>query len=155
MRLMLTWLRARRNVLFLAYLPLFWAGLLGIYMKAELANGYSRAVAKLLTPAANTGIDAPLSDAWPFFANDILVNLVGVPLFALLILVPAFRRRAAVAACVLSCVIVVFYFIQLQAQQIVGEYQSLQMMSDAMKFAGDDHDQWRGYVSASAALKLL
>ena len=123
--------RTRTAILAQSYIPLFWAGLLGIYMKAELANGYSRAVARLMSSAKDAGVDAPLTDAFPFFSHDVLVNLVAVPALVIAVLYVLFRNRAPIAAAVVSLLLLTFYFIQLQAERAVGQYQSLHMMYEA------------------------
>lgn len=146
--------RSYARVLVLSYIPLFWAGLLGIFMKAELANGYSRAVARLLTSAKDAAIDAPLTDAFPIFAHDILVNLLAVPALVITTLFVLFRKRAPIAAGIVGLLMLTFYFIQLQAERAVGQYQSAQMLYEAARFVADDSDVGGNYLAPRAILKF-
>ncbi len=145
----------RTTVIAQSYIPLFWAGLLGIYMKAELANGYSRAVARLMSSAKDAGVDAPITEAFPFFANDVLLHMVAIPAIVIAVLYLLFRNRAPIAAAVVGLLLLTFYFIQLQAERAVGQYQSLQMMYEAARFAADESDVGAHYLSMSAIAKYL
>ncbi len=138
-----------------SYIPLFWAGLLGIYMKAELANGYSRAVARLMSSAKDAGVDAPITEALPFFAQDVLLHMVAVPAFVIAVLYLVFRNRAPIAAAVAGLLLLTFYFIQLQAERAVGQYQSFQMMYEAASFVADETDVGAHYLSITAIAKFF
>ncbi len=145
----------RTRIFAQSYIPLFWAGLLGIYMKAELANGYSRAVARLMSSAKDAGVDAPVTEAFPFFAHDVLLHMVALPALVIGILYLLFRNRAPIAAAVVAVLLLTFYFIQLQAERAVGQYQSLQMMYEAARFAADESDVGAHYLSIQAIAKYV
>lgn len=136
------------------YLPLFWLGLLGLYLKAELIDGYSLAVARLLSAGTQELVATPLSTAAAYFSGDVVVNLLLVPALLGGLACAIFRRHAAAATLVVSCVLMFYYFVQLRTQQTVGQYVSLPVLYEGVKFTATNADLASNYVSGSALIKL-
>ncbi|MBL0125048.1 MAG: hypothetical protein IPP88_20840 [Betaproteobacteria bacterium] len=97
----------------------------------------------------------PKSLALGYFSLDIFLNLLVVPCLVLAIAVLLFRKRILIFATAVSCFLIVFYFIQLRAQQDVGQYLSLALIYEAAQFALTESELASSYVPASAVAKLI
>ena len=120
-----SWLDARTLAAFDAFVVL---GLLGIYLKRALLAPQWGAVARFLghTPGEPLGWIGPLG----FFASDLALNLLIVPFAGTAIVGLAFGRWRVLAACLLSAVLSLVYFVELRASSEVGQYISGEMLHD-------------------------
>ena len=133
-----------------AYTPLFWAGLVGMYLKFSLMEGYWPGIARLLDQKT-----VPAFLAFSYFSLDILVNFFLIPGFVVAMALLLFQKRAPVFTTIVSCLLIVFYFVQLRAQQDTGQYLSVAMMSEAARFAVSEPHLASSYIPASAIAKLF
>lgn len=133
-----------------AYLPFLWAGAVGIYLKSSLMQGYWLGIAALLGQK-----DVPTKIAMSYFALDILVNFLVLPAVFALFAMALFRKWAPIFTTLAACLLIAFYFVQLRAQQDVGQYLSVTMMLEAARFAVSEPELAASYVPASAMVKLF
>ncbi len=127
-------------------------GLLSIYAKwALLDQQGERIVARQLGRA---GSQLGTAEYLSFFANDVIVALVLLPL----VLQFATRRSsgpaAAVARTSLAMVLCLVMFSQLHAFYLVGTYLSYQSFLSAFRFVLADPQQFPQYIGAAASAKL-
>ncbi len=133
-----------------AYLPFFWAGAVGIYLKSSLMQDYWLGIATLRGQNA-----VPAHIALSYFSLDVLVNFLVLPGVIVLLGIALFRKWAPVFTTLAACLLIVFYFVQLRAQQDVGQYLSVTMMLEAARFALSEPELAASYVPASAMVKLF
>ncbi len=151
---MLKYFRSPENKKYLLfvnlYLPLFFAGLVGVYVKASLLNGYWLSIARLIDK--NT---VPVQVGLSYFSLDIIINLFLVPCFFVVVAFFFFKRIALVITTLISSLLIVFYFVQLRVQDEIGQYASSSLLYEAFLFVMNDTAMATGYVNGSAIIKLL
>ena len=133
-----------------AYLPLFSAGVVGIYLKTSLMQDYWFGIAALYGQK-----ELPARIAFGYFSFDIFVNFVVLPFVGVAVAILIFRKWAPLFTTVAACSLIVFYFVQLRAQQDVGQYLSLTMMLEAARFAVSEPELAASYVPVGALVKLF
>lgn len=131
-------------------MPLLCAGMVGVYLKFSLMERYWNGIARLADQSL-----VPRLSAASYFAADILVNFLFIPLLITTFAMLIFRKLAPIATTAASCVLIVFYFIQLRAQDNVGQYLSATMMLEALQFAIAEPDVASSYLSIGALTKLF
>ncbi len=136
-----------------AYVPLFCAGLTGMYLKFSLIERYWIGIAR--SHGVQQLREMPLLTIAGYFSLDIIANFLVIPAVALLLVYALAIRRAHIAVTLLSCGLVAFYFVQLWAQQNLGQYLSFTMLLEGVRFARTDWRMAADYVSAAFALKLV
>ena len=132
------------------YIPLFFAGLVGIYAKSTLMLGYWFAIARLLDKEA-----VPFLEKVSYFSLDILVNLFLVPCVVIAIIFFFFKKKALIVATLISCLLIIFYFIQFRVQFVVGQYASSELLYEAILFAMSGTSEVTEYVNSGAIIKLF
>ena len=119
------WLNSDTLAVFDAFVLL---GFLGIYLKVALLAPQWGAVARFIgkQPGEALGWLDPVG----FFASDLTLNLLIVPLLATAIVDLAFGAWRVVAACAMTAVCCLAYFVELRASSQVGQYISGEMLHD-------------------------
>jgi len=131
------------------YVPLFCAGLVGIYLKMSLMQDYWLGISRLI------GQDKiPPVVYLEYFSQDVLVNFFCIPLVLLLLAYSFFKKRAHYSIIFASCLLIIFYFVQMRAQVDLGQYLSASLMLEAVQTAMSDHDLALSYIPLSAVVKL-
>jgi hypothetical protein len=127
-------------------------GLLGVYLKLALLGPQWGAVARFLgkDPGQPLGWLDPLG----FFASDLFLNLLVVPVIGTVLVSAAFRRRRVIAACVVSAVLSLAYFVELRASSEVGQYISGEMLRDFVGWSSTHVSSAADYVTAASVVKL-
>ncbi len=127
-------------------------GLLGVYLKLSLLAPHWGAVARFLgkQPGEPLGWLDPLG----FFASDLALNLLLVPIVATAIVSLLFGRWRVVAAGVASGVLSLAYFIELRASSEVGQYISGEMLRDFVGWSSTHESSAADYVTAASVVKL-
>ncbi len=143
---MLQWIDSHKNKqyssLISLYVPLFFSGIVGIYAKASLMGEYWLSIARLL------GKDAlPFQMKLSYFSLDLLVNFFLLPCILIAFSCLFSRKRALVIATLISCLLIIFYFIQFRVQDEVGQYASSTLLYEAFLFAIKNPDLASGYVN--------
>lgn len=128
-------------------------GFLGIYLKLALLGGQWQAVARFL--GKHRPEELSLLARLGFFYNDIAVNLLIVPLVGTLLAAALPRRHRIAAAFVTSVGLALLYFIELRAQQVVGQYISREVLRDLVGWAWANPWIGGGYVTGPSVLKLF
>ena len=136
-----------------AYAPLFCAGLAGMYMKYCLIETNRTGITR--SHGVESLMEMSMLTAASYFSLDIIVNFFFVPGVTLLFAFTLFRRKAHILATLVSCALVSFYFVELWAQQNLGQYVSLVMLLEGAQFAQTDWRMAADYVSAVFVLKLV
>jgi hypothetical protein len=113
----------------LATLNLFFVlGLFGVYLKVALLDQQWEAVARFLGRRDLT--DISMFERLGYFHADIVLNLIAVPVVATTIFCAVFRRHRVAAATVATVIASVIYYIELRAQNQVGQYISRDVIGD-------------------------
>jgi hypothetical protein len=128
-------------------------GLLGVYLKVALMAPQWGAVARFL--GKRPGEPLGWLDALGFFASDLTLNLLIVPLAAAAIVGLAFGAWRAVAACAISVVFCLFYFIELRASVEVGQYISGEMLHDFIGWSSTHASSASAYLSTASIVKFF
>jgi hypothetical protein len=128
-------------------------GLLGLYLKFAMMGDYWGAVARFMGKAQIE--DLTLADRVGFFTNDLVLNLLVVPVVATAIVARLFGAHCVVAAVVMSVVTSLGYFVELRAQDALGQYLSRDVVRDIVGWAASNPWSVRDYVSTASLLKLL
>src|SRR5215204_2022828 len=120
-----SWLAPETLAVFDAFVVL---GLLGLYLKVALLAPQWGAVARFLgkQPGEPLGWLDPLG----FFANDLTLNLLIVPVLGTAVVSLVFGAWRVLAACAISAVLSLAYFVELRASSEVGQYISGEMLHD-------------------------
>jgi Sulfatase len=127
-------------------------GLLGIYLKFALLGPQWTAIARFLGESAAESL--PLTSRLGFFVEDVWLNLLAIPLTGLLAVLVCFGRRATVAAAIVSAVIGLAYFVELQVQKQLGQYLSREIANDLLGWAINTSESTFDYVTIGSLLKL-
>ena len=126
-------------------------GLLGLYLKLVLLNQQWDALARFLGKVSARELG--LFDRLGFFGEDIVLNLLVVPLVGTAV-VRLFGRWALAAAFSLSIVLSLAYFVEMRAQSEVGQYLSGDAIADLVGWAAVNADSSSGYVPRDSLLAL-
>jgi hypothetical protein len=128
-------------------------GLLGVYLKVALLAPQWGAVARFFgkRPGEPLGWFDPLG----FFASDLVLNLVVVPLVATAVVTLVFGAWRVLAACVLSAVASLVYFIELRASSEVGQYISGEMLHDFIGWSETHASSAADYLTTASLIKLI
>ena len=127
-------------------------GLLGVYLKYALMGSHWGAVARFLGKFGPQ--DLTVAERIGFFADDLVLNLVIVPVVATLVitlLCGAYRLAAALG---ISLVMSVCYFVELRAQDALGQYVSGDMLRDMVGWTASNPSAVRDYVTNASLVKL-
>jgi hypothetical protein len=128
-------------------------GLLGIYLKFALLGPQWTAIARFLgEPVAE---NLPLTSRLGFFVEDVWLNLLAIPFTGMLAIIVCFGRRRAVAAAIVSAIIGLAYFIELQVQKQLGQYLSREIANDLLGWAINASESTFDYVTVASLLKLV
>ena len=103
-------------------------GLLGLYLKFAMMGDQWGAVARFLGKLRPENLI--LAERIGFFADDVVLNLLIVPVVSTVVITLLCGTYRLVAALGLSLVMSVCYFIELRAQDALGQYVSRVMLSD-------------------------
>jgi hypothetical protein len=127
-------------------------GLLGLYLKVALLAPQWGAVARFLgkQPGEPLGWLDPLG----FFASDLVLNLLIVPFAATTIVGLAFGAWRALAACAISVVFALVYFVELRASTEVGQYISGDMLHDFIGWSATHASSASDYLTTASIIKL-
>ncbi len=113
----------------LATLDLFLTlGLLGVYLKAALLDQHWDAVMRFL--GKKDQADLSFFATLGFFYSDIILNLLLIPIAATALFSLVFGRYKVAAATVTTVTLSVIYYIELRAQNQVGQYIARDVVSD-------------------------
>ncbi len=113
----------------LATLDLFLTlGLLGVYLKAALLDQHWDVVMRFL--GKRDQADFTFFATLGFFYSDILLNLLLIPVAATALFSLVFGRYKVVAATVTTVTLSVIYYIELRAQNQVGQYIARDVVTD-------------------------
>ena len=113
----------------LATLDLFLTlGLLGVYLKAALLDQHWDVVMRFL--GKKDQADLTFFATLGFFHSDILLNLLLIPIAATALFSLVFGRYKVVAATVTTVTLSVIYYIELRAQNQVGQYIARDVVTD-------------------------
>jgi Sulfatase len=138
----------------LAVLSCFLAlGLLGLYLKFALMGDHWGAVARFLGKRGPQ--DLTIAERIGFFAEDLALNMVIVPIVTTAIVSLLFGAYRLVAALAISVVMSVCYFVELRAQDAVGQYLSRDMLRDLASWTASNPGAIRDYVTLASLIKLV
>ena len=145
----LPWLDPDMLAVFDAFVVL---GLLGLYLKVALLAPQWGAVARFLgkQPGEPLGWLDPLG----FFASDLVLNLLIVPFVATTIVGLAFGAWRVLAACAISVVCCLVYFVELRASTEVGQYISGEMLHDFIGWSATHASSASDYLTPASLIKL-
>jgi hypothetical protein len=127
-------------------------GLLGLYLKFALMGDQWGAVARFLGKLRPE--DLVLAERIGFFADDVVLNLLIVPVVATVVITLLCGSYRLAAALALSLVMSICYFIELRAQDALGQYVSRVMLRDMVGWAAANPSAVRDYVTTASLIKL-
>lgn len=129
-------------------------GLLGVYLKLALLGPQWGAVARFL--GKEPGQPLGWLDRLGFFADDLALNLLIVPLVAtaLIGLACGTRRLAVAVACGGVAVLSLAYFVELRASTQVGQYISGEMLRDFVGWSAMHPWSASDYLTPASLFKL-
>jgi Sulfatase len=137
----------------LATLDLFLlVGGFGIYLKGALLGEQWGAVARFL--GKNSPQELSLLERLGFLGDDIVLNLLVVPLVATALLRFVSVRYRVTAAVLISAALSLLYYIELRAQKEVGQYISRDVLADLFGWSVGHPGMIRDYVSPLSLVKL-
>jgi hypothetical protein len=145
----LAWLGSDTLAVFDAYLVL---GLLGVYLKMALLAPQWGAVARFL--GKDPGQPLGWLDRLGFFANDLLLNLLIVPIVATLLVSLACGTWRVAVACGSVAVLSLAYFVELRASTEVGQYISGAMLGDFIGWSSAHPSSASDYLTPASIIKL-
>jgi Sulfatase len=146
----LPWLGSDVLAVFDAFVVL---GLLGLYLKMALLAPQWGAIARFLgkRPGEPLGWLDPLG----FFASDLVLNLLVVPLVATTIVSVAFGAWRVLVACAICAVSSLVYFVELRASSEVGQYISGEMLRDFVGWSTMHPSSASDYLTTASIVKLV
>ena len=127
-------------------------GLLGLYLKFAMMGDHWGAVARFLGKARPQ--DLTLADRIGFFTNDLVLNLLVLPIVATAIVTRLFGRYRLAAALVMSVATSVWYFVELRTQDALGQYLSRDVLRDLGGWALSNPGAVRDYATPASLVKL-
>lgn len=145
----LAWLGSDTLAVFDAFLLL---GLLGVYLKMALLAPQWGAVARFL--GKEPGEPLGWLDRLGFFANDLLLNVLIVPVAATLLVSLACGAWRVAVACGTVAVLSLAYFVELRASTEVGQYISGQMLRDFVGWSAAHPSSASDYLTPASVIKL-
>ena len=145
----LAWLSPDTVAAFNAFLVL---GLLGLYLKMALLAPQWGAVARFL--GKEPGEPLGWLDRLGFFAHDLLLNLLIVPVAATLLVSLVCGAWRVGVACGAVAVLSLAYFIELRASTEVGQYISGQMLRDFVGWSAAHPSSASDYLTPASIIKL-
>jgi hypothetical protein len=143
------WLASDTLAVFDAFVIL---GLLGIYLKLAMLAPQWGAVARFL--GKEPGEPLGFADRLGFFASDVALNLVVVPVVGTLVVSALFRRWRVPAACILVALLSLVYFVELRASTEVGQFISGEMVRDFIGWSTMHPGSASEYLTPSSVIKL-
>lgn len=127
-------------------------GLLGVYLKLALLGPQWGAVARFLGKDPGQPLD--WWEPFGFFANDLFLNLLLLPIIATVLFSVAFGRHRVLASCLVSGLLSLVYFVELRASSEVGQYISGDMLRDFIGWSSTHAASAADYVTAASVVKL-
>ena len=138
----------------LAVVDIFLAlGLLGVYLKLALMGPQWVAVARFFDHPP--GQSLTLAQAIGFFASDIALNLLVVPLVATAVLLLLSGPVRVLTAGVVAGLVSIAYFIELRAGTEVGQYISGDVVRDFVGWGLVNPSSGLDYLTPASVAKLL
>lgn len=131
--------------------PWLTLGVLGVYMKHAMMASYWYAIARFLKAASPEALG--LMPRLQLYAQDVLFNLALLPLLMASVLV-LMTRHAARWSHLLAGALFALYFFQLQSQQQLGQYVSVDLVIEAARWAALNPESGLSYVPLMAMVKL-
>jgi hypothetical protein len=128
-------------------------GLLGIYLKLAMLAPQWGAVARFL--GKEPGQPLGLADRIGFFASDLALNLLVVPVVGTVVVSVIFRAWRVGAACTLAALLSLVYFIELRASTEVGQFISGEMVRDFIGWSTMHPGSASEYLTPASVVKLL
>ena len=127
-------------------------GLLGVYLKLALMAPQWGAVARFLGKAPGQ----PLGwlDRLGFFADDLALNLLIVPLLATALVGLACGTWRVAVACTGVALLSLAYFVELRASTEVGQYISGEMLRDFIGWSATHPSSASDYLTPASLVKL-
>ena len=145
--------RGRVSTATVAVLNCFLAlGLLGLYLKFALMGEQWGAVARFLGKLHPE--DLALQERIGFFADDVALNLLLVPVVSTVVITLLGGPYRLALALGLTVVASVCYFIELRAQDALGQDVSRDMLRDMVGWAAANPAVVRDYVTTASLIKL-
>lgn len=127
-------------------------GALGVYIKSALLQEHWDAISRFMgKPSAQ---EMTSFERLGFFCDDIVLNLLVVPVVATIVLSllrPTYRLAVAFGLC---SAMSLFYFVDLRAQSEVGQYISVAVLGDLVGWAASHGGVGGGYVTPASVIKL-
>lgn len=145
----LAWVGSDTLAVFDAFLVL---GLLGVYLKLGLLAPQWGAVARFL--GKEPGEPLAWLDRLGFFANDLALNLLVVPLAGTAILSVVRGAGRVVVACTGVAALSLAYFVELRASTQLGQYISGEMLGDFVGWAATHPSSASDYLTPASLFKL-
>lgn len=127
-------------------------GLVGVYLKYALMGNQWGAVARFLRKLGPQ--DLTVVERIGFFADDLVLNLVIVPVVATLVITLLCGAHRLAAALWISVVMGVCYFVELRAQDALGQYISRDMLRDMAGWTASNPGAVGNYVTNASLVKL-
>ncbi|MEO5819768.1 MAG: sulfatase-like hydrolase/transferase [Vicinamibacteraceae bacterium] len=127
-------------------------GLMGVYLKLALLAPQWGAVARFL--GKRPGEPLGLLDRVGFFANDLTLNLLIIPLVGTIVVSVIFRAWRVAAACAVGIGLSLAYFVELRASSEVGQYISGRMLRDFIGWSSTHPASASDYLTPASILKL-
>jgi hypothetical protein len=127
-------------------------GLLGVYLKLALLAPQWGAVARFL--GKEPGQPLGWLERLGFFANDLVLNLLVLPIVATAIVSVLFRSWRVVVASASVALLSLAYFVELRASTEVGQYISGEMLRDFLGWSATHPSSASDYLTRASLLKL-
>lgn len=126
-------------------------GVLGVNLKTAMLDGV---LGPMLYAGKPRHYQYPAADFLGFLASDVLLNFLVIPLVATLLISLVFRRHRVLVAALATSFFVVLYFYQLRALHEVGQFVSLDLMADSVRWAIANPATGSEYMTPLSILKL-
>ena len=127
-------------------------GLLGLYLKVALLAPQWGAVARFLGKQPGEPLGGSIR--WASSPSDLVLNLLIVPFVATTIVGLAFGAWRVLAACAISVVFCLVYFVELRASTEVGQYISGEMLHDFIGWSATHASSASDYLTTASLIKL-
>ncbi len=144
-----SWLTPDTLAVFDAFVLL---GLLGLYLKHAMLSPQWGAVARFL--GKEPGQPLAWVERIGFFASDLGLNLLVVPVVATLFISVLFRTWRVAVAGTLAALLSLVYFIELRASTEVGQFISGDMVQDFIGWSTMHPGSASEYLTPASAVKL-
>ena len=127
-------------------------GLFGLYLKATLLGPEWGAIARYLGQLSPDQLT--IGQRLGFFASDIVLNLIIVPLVGTIATCVIFRRHRVAAAVVVATAVSIGYFIEMRAHSQVGQFIAGDVVREGIGWAVAHPSSVLDYVTTSSVAKL-